>query len=67
MEMEPYFDKIYDTAVPIDGRKLFVASQVIPVIKMKDGKHDIRPCIKYKNTINEHLMDEPHIYSICKE
>ena len=44
-EIEPFFDKIYYTAVPIDGRELFVASQVIPVVKMKDGKPNIRPVL----------------------
>ena len=46
---------------------MFVASQVVPVVKIKDGKRKVRLCINYKNTINDHLMDEPHIYSTCNE
>ena len=43
------YDKIW---VPIDGRKLMVASQVVSVVKNKnkakpDGKKDVRLCVNY--------------------
>ncbi|CAL4243389.1 unnamed protein product [Meganyctiphanes norvegica] len=60
-ELEPKFDELYETCEPIDGRELFVASQVVPVTRVKNGKHHYRLCINYKNTINDHLMAEPHV------
>ena len=66
-ELEPKFDELYETCEPIDGRELFVASQVVPVTRVKDGKRHYRLCINYKNTINDHLMDEAHVYSTCNE
>ena len=50
---------MYETAIPINPRELDVASQVVPVVNTKNGKRSVRLCINYKNTINEHLMDEP--------
>ena len=66
-EMEPALDEMYKTLKPIDGRELFVASQVVPVVTVKEGVRKMRLCINYKNTINEHLQDEPHVYSTCNE
>ena len=64
---------MYDTFwVPIDGRELFVASQVVLVVNKKkkdkpDSKKNVRLCVNYKNTINDHLLDEPHVFSTCNE
>ena len=58
-EVEAELDKLYETAIPIDPCELDVASQVVPVVNTKNGKRSVRLCINYKNTINEHLMDEP--------
>ena len=66
-DLEPEFDKLYETCLPTDGRDLFVASQVVPVTKVKKGKRVYRLCINYKNTINEHLKDAPHIPTRCNE
>ena len=67
-EMEEKWDEFYETHTPVDGRDLFVASQVVPVVSNKEGKaRKIRLCSNYKNTINEHLLDEPHVYSTCNE
>ena len=72
-EVNVKVDKMYDTFwVPIDGRELMVASQVVPVVKNKnkvkpDGKKDVRMCCNYKSTINDHLLDEPHVFSTCNE
>ena len=72
-EVDEKYDEMYDTFwVPIDGRELFVASQVVPVVNKKkkdkpDGKKNVRLCVNYKNTINDHLLDEPHVFSTCNE
>ena len=67
-EMEAKWDDFYETHTSVDGRDLFVASQVVPVVRNKEGeKKKIRLCSNYKNTINEHLLDEPHVYSTCNE
>ena len=63
-DIEPALDELYETAVPIDGRELFVASQVVPVVKTKNGKRKVRLCINYKNTINAHLLGEPQIFKL---
>ena len=68
-EVDEKIDEMYDTFwIPIDGRELMVASQVVPVVKKKsDGKKNVRLCVNYKSTINDHLLDEPHVYSTCNE
>ena len=66
-EVEAELDKLYETAIPIDPRELDVASQVVPVVKTKNGKRRVRLCINYKNTINEHLMDEPCSHPVTNE
>ena len=37
-EMEAKWDDFYETHTPVDGRDLFVASQVVPVVRNKEGK-----------------------------
>ena len=66
-EFDAELDKLYETCVPVDGRGLLAASQVVPVVRIKDGKRKIRLCTNYKSTINDHLMDEPFNYPTCDE
>ena len=44
-KFEKALDKIYATGTPVDGVGLKVASQVVPVVKMRNGEADVRPCI----------------------
>ena len=57
--IRPEFDeemvKLSQHCIDVDGRGLKVASQLVPVIKIKDGKRKVRICGNYKTTINEHL------------
>ena len=49
-------DELLEDCVPVDGQDIIVASQVVPVCEMKDGKKVIkRLAINYKSTINDHL------------
>ena len=48
--------------VPVDGRGIRVASQVIPVVKKDDKGVKIRLVGNYKQTINDHILDEPYQY-----
>ena len=41
-DIEPALDELYETAVPIDGRELFVASQVVPVVKTKIDNFNVK-------------------------
>ena len=59
---------LYEDCIPIDGRELITASQVVLVSELNNGKKNLkRPAINYKNTINDHLQDIPHVYSTCNE
>ena len=67
-EYNEALDVLYEDCEPIDGHELITASQVVPVCSVKDGKKYIkRLAINYKNTINDHLEDIPHVYSTCNE
>ena len=57
-----------EDCVPVNGQDIIVASQVVPVCEVKDGKKVIkRLAINYKSTINDHLQDIPHVYSTMSE
>ena len=66
-EVNTGLDVIYETGIPVDGLGLIVASQVVPVFRTKEGKRKMRMCTNYKNTINDHLMDEPYPFSTCND
>ena len=53
--------------IPVDGRGLKVASQIVPVVKKKDKKLKVRLCGNYKRTINDHLLDEPFQFTSINE
>ena len=71
--LEQQFDellkKLYEDLEPIDGKDLFTASQIVPVIDTdKNGVRYIkRLAINYKSTINQHIEDVPDIYTTCVE
>ena len=60
-------DKLVETCLPVDGRGLKVATQVVPVVKKKGDKVKVRLCGNYKRTINDHIEDEPYQYSSINE
>merc|ERR1711888_498244 len=67
-EYNEKLDELLKDCEPIDGKNVIVASQVVPVCEVKDGKKIIkRLAINYKSTINDHLHDIPHVYSTMNE
>ena len=61
-------DELYEVCIPVDGQEIIVASQVVPVCEVKDGKKGLkRLAINYKSTINDHLQDIPHVFTSCIE
>merc|ERR1711888_172820 len=61
-------DELLEDCVKVDGQDIIVASQVVPVCEVKDGKKVIkRLAINYKSTINEHLQDIPHVCSMMSQ
>ena len=59
-EFKEELDKLNETCIPVDGRGLKVATQIVPVVKKKDGKIKVRLCGNYKHSLNPHILDEPH-------
>ena len=59
--------KLTKNCIPVDGRGLKVASQIVPVVKKKDNKLKVRLCGNYKRTINDHLLDEPFQFTSINE
>ena len=37
-----------------------MATQIVPVVKKKDGNINVRLCGNYKYSLNPHILDEPH-------
>ena len=67
-EYEKKLDELYEDCIPVDGRDIITASQIVPVCTTKDGKKVLkRLAINYKNTINDHLEDLPHVFTTCSE
>ena len=67
-EYNEKLDDLLQDCEPIDGKDVIVASQVVPVVEVKNGKKIIkRLAINYKSTINDHLQDIPHVYSTMTE
>ena len=67
-EYNEKLDELLQDCIPIDGKDVIVASQVVPVVEVKNGKKIIkRLAINYKSTINDHLQDIPHVYSTMNE
>ena len=67
VQFDEKLDKLYDDLEPIDGKDLFTASQIVPVIDTnKNGERIIkRLAINYKSTINQYIEDVPDIYTTC--
>ena len=67
-EYERALDELYEDCVPVDGHEIMVASQVVPVCEVKNGKKVLkRLAINYKSTVNDHLQDIPHVSTSCDE
>ena len=65
---ERALDELYEDCVPVDGHEIIVASQVVPVCEVKNGKKVLkRLAINYKSTVNDHLQDIPHVSTTCNE
>ena len=72
---EQYYAKLkelYKNLIPMDGKDVITASQLVPVIEGKatDQSEDTnrvlkRLAINYKSTINAHLEDIPDVYTSC--
>ena len=62
-EVNKELDKLDETCIPVDGRGLKVATQVVPVVKKKENKVKVRLCGNYKRTINDHIQDEPYQFT----
>ena len=61
-------EKLYKNLVPIDGKDLITASQLVPVIETVNGERVLRRlAINYKSTINQHLEDVPDIFTTCSD
>ena len=59
-EYDKELDKMMETCVPVDGRGLKVATQVVPVVKKVGDKIKLRLVGNFKRTINDHIEDEPY-------
>ena len=67
-EYNAKLDELLEDCVPVNGQDIIVASQVVPIYEVRDGKKVIkRLAINYKSTINDHLQDIPHVYSTMAE
>ena len=66
-EYNEALDKLYETLIPVDGLGLKAASQLVPIVKIKNGKPEVRMTTNYKSTINEHLMPEPYNFPTVNE
>ena len=61
-------DELLEDCVQVDSQDIIVASQMVPVCEVKNGKKVIkRLAINYKSTINDHLQDISHVYSTMSE
>ena len=66
-EYNKELDKLIETCLPVDGRGLKCATQVVPVVKKKGEKVKVRLVGNYKRTINDLLEDEPYQYPSINE
>ena len=67
-EYERALDKLYEDCIPVDSHDIFIASQIVQVCEVKNGKKRLgRLAINYKSTVNDHLQDIPHVSTTCTE
>ena len=57
---EEKLDEFMKNGKLVDGVGLKVASQLVPIVKQKDGKTVLKLAVNYKNTINPLIEDEPY-------
>ena len=69
VEYNEKLDELLEDCIPIDGRDVIVASQVVPVCESgKDGTKRIkRLAVNYKSTVNDHLEDISSMPTSCGE
>ena len=60
-------DKLLETGKIVDGVNLIVASQIVPVLKMKNNEIKVRNTINFKPTINPWIEDEPYNFPTIEE
>ena len=53
--------------IKVDGRGIKVASQVVPVTKIKEGERKVRICGNFKTTINDHIEDKHYQFTSINE
>ena len=59
-QYDTHLDALYEDLEIIDGKDIFTASQIVPVIETIDGVRVLkRLTVNYKPTVNEHLLDIP--------
>ena len=65
IEKEVYKElhKLAETCIPVDGRGLKVATQIIPVVKKKGNEIKVRLVGNYKQSINSHIADEHYQFT----
>ncbi|MCP4142251.1 MAG: hypothetical protein GY755_18585, partial [Chloroflexi bacterium] len=63
-----HLDALYEDLTIVDGKDLFTASQIVPVIETINGVRKLkRLAINYKSTVNQHLLDIPDVFTTCTE
>ena len=60
-------DKLLQTSKIVDSVGLVVASQIVPVVTMKEGKLRVRNTVIYKPTLNPWIEDEPYNFPTIED
>ena len=63
----PKMDEFLKHGTFVDGVGVKVASQLVPVVKLKDGEIDLRFAVNYAATINPLIEDEPYDFPIIND
>ena len=66
-QYDAQLDKLLETGTLVDGVGLKVASQLVPVVKQKNGEVDVRLVGNYKTTMNHLIEDEPYNFPTINE
>ena len=66
-EFNAELKKMYELGESVDGPGIRVASQIVPVVKLKDGVKKVRNCVNYQRTINPFIKDEPYNFPTPNE
>ena len=60
-------DDFLKTGTLVDGIGLKVASQLVPVVRQRDGEIDLKLAVNYAPTINPLIEDEPYNFPTINE